>query len=114
MSASDKCQLLANRFRPTSDFKFPKGPNGRSFQLHWLESFPWLAYSKEKNGGYCIPCLLFASNGSGYRSSDPGVLVQSPLIQFSKALEVLRKHTAKEYHQISVVRAEEFLEQPSI
>ena len=93
--------------------------NGRSFQWQWLQSYPWLAYSREKNGGYCIPCLIFAHNGNGYKSSDPGVLVQSPLTQFSKALELLRKHSAKEYHQIAIVSSEAFLrvannEQPSI
>ena len=76
-------------------------------------------YSREKNGSYCVPCLLFAHAGSGYRSTDPGVLVQSPLTQFSKALELLRKHSAKEYHKMAVVRADQFLlvassQQPSI
>ena len=44
-----------------------------------------------------------ANCNSGYWSSDPGVLVWATLIQFSKALEVLRKHPAEEYHQIAVV-----------
>ena len=114
LSTSEKYELLVNQFHPTSDFKFPKGVNGRSFQWQWLQSYPWLAYSREKNGGYCILCLIF---GNGY--SDPGVLVQSPLTQFSKALELLRKHSAKEYHQIAIVSSEAFLrvannEQPSI
>ena len=42
--------------------------------------------------------------------SDPDMLVKYTLTQFSKALELLEKQTAKKYHQIAVVRAEEFLQ----
>ena len=62
---------------------------------------PWLAYSQGKNGGYCIPCRLFVLESNRYRTTtDPAILVQAPLTQFSKALEVLRKHSA---NQIAVV-----------
>ena len=62
---------------------------------------PWLAYSQGKNGGYCIPCRLFVLESNRYRTTtDPAILVQAPLTQ---ALEVLRKHSAREYHQIAVV-----------
>ena len=68
--------------------------------------FPWLVYSKQKNGGYCLPCVVFAS--TGYKGSNPGVLVSCPLTAFSKALEVLRKHADKGHHKAAVVRADEF------
>ena len=109
VSDSDKYQLRVNHFKPTSDFKFPKSANGRSFQFRWLHLYPWLAYSKQKNGGFCIPCVLFATRASRHQS-DPGVLVQRPLTQFSKALELLRKHSTKEHHKIAVVRSDEFLQ----
>ena len=38
------------------------------------------------------------------------MLVKHPLTQFSKALELLEKLTAKEYQKIAVVRAEKFLQ----
>ena len=60
---------------------------------------------------------LFAT--SGHHGSDPGILVRRPLASFSKALEVLSKHTTKKYHKATVVRADEFMqvmrnEQPDI
>ena len=38
------------------------------------------------------------------------MLVKHPLTQINKALELLGKQTAKEYHKIAVERAEEFLQ----
>ena len=71
----------------------------------------------QQQGGYCLPCVLFAT--SGYHGSAPGVPVTRPLTAFGKALETLRKHVSKEYHKTAVVRAEEFSktmsnEQPNI
>lgn len=104
---SDKYQLLKNHFKPGPNYKFPKGIHGRTFQSRWLQVYPWLVYSKKENGGYCLPCVLFAT--CGYQSSTPGILVSRPLTAFSKALELFRKHAEKDYHKMAVVRAEEFL-----
>ena len=68
--------------------------------------YPWLVYSKQENGGYCLPCALFAI--SGYHGSSPGVLVSPLLTAFNKALEVLRKHADKNHHKLAIVRADEF------
>ena len=106
VSASTRYSLLTNHFRPSVDYKFPKGASGRSFQPQWLQSFPWLVYSKQADGGFCLPCVLFAS--VGYRGSSPGVLVSRPLTVFKKALETLRKHADKEHHKSAIVGAEEF------
>ena len=51
--------------------------------------------------------------------SDPGVLVQRPLTNFTKALELLDKHTAKSYHKAAIVRYDDFVkvmrgQQPNI
>ena len=40
-------------------------------------------------------CVVFAS---GYHGLYPGVLVSRPLTAFTKALEVLRKHTVERQH----------------
>ena len=74
-------------------------------------------YSKQDNGGYCLPCALFAR--SGYHGSSPGVLVSRPLTVFNKALEMLRKHADKDHHKLAIVKADEFKktmtnQQPSI
>ena len=45
----------------------------------------------------------------GYRGSEPGILVQHPLTHFGKALEMMHKHSEKEYHKLAVVRSDEFV-----
>ena len=65
-----------------------------------------LVYSKQEDGGFCLPCVLFAP--AGYHGSNPGVLVSYPLIVFKKALETLQKHADKEHHKSAIVLAEEF------
>ena len=52
---------------------------------------------------------LFCFASSGYRGSDPGVLVSHPLTTFGKALELLCKHANKDYHKTAVIRSEQFL-----
>ncbi len=106
-TADQRYNLLVNHFKPGADYSFPKYANGRSFQLRWLQKHPWLVYSKKENGGFCLPCVLFAS--SGYHGCDPGVLVNRPSITFSKAIEIFRKHADKQHHKAAVVRCEEFL-----
>ena len=59
-----------------------------------------------KNGGYFLPCILFAS--SGCQNSNPGVLVNHPLKSLSKALELFCKHVDKEHHKMEVVKADDF------
>ena len=84
-----------------------KHTDGHSFQFQWLQRYPWLVYSRQENGGFCLPCVLFAT--SVYRGSDRGVLVIRPLTTFGKALESLHKHADKGHHKTAVIRSEEFL-----
>lgn len=107
MSDAGKYQLLISHFKPGPDYRFPRGVHGRSFQYRWLQVFPWLVYSKQANGGFCLPCVLFATDG--YNQSTPGVLVHRPLVAFAKALELFRKHAEKDYHKAAVVRADDFI-----
>ena len=108
ISSGERYHLLTNHFKPGPKYTFPKSfTSGRSFQHKWLRQYPWLVYSKRENGGFCLPCVLFST--TGYRGSDPGVLVSRSLTTFNKALEVLRKHTDKSYHKDAVVKADEFL-----
>ena len=61
LNVQQKYKLLTEHFVPTSMFKFPKvfdsGCN-RSFQIKWLEQYPWLVYSKALDGGFCKYCAL--------------------------------------------------------
>jgi hypothetical protein len=54
-----------------------------------------LRYSEVENGGYCLACALFYKAAVNNRA-DLGVLVTKPLIDFQKALEVLKKHQDKQ------------------
>ena len=82
-------------------------------------NFPWLAYSKQENGGFCLPCVLFAASeyrgsdlgilvvrlpcvlfaASEYHGSDLGILVSRPLTTFTMALELLHKHAEDKGYQ---------------
>ena len=102
-----KYQFTVHHFTPDSQYKFPRNSCGRSFQYSWLTKYPWLKYSEQDNGGYCLPCVLFSRSGS--LRADPGVLVSNPLTNFRKALELLDKHGGKEYHKVALVKMDAFL-----
>ncbi len=56
---AEKYEFILNHPSPDSSFRFPKQKDGRSFQRQWMTHFPWLKYSKQENGGYCLPCVMF-------------------------------------------------------
>ena len=103
----DKYQLTVNLFAPAPSYNFQQTTGGRSFQYSWLVKYPWLRYSEQDNGGYCLPCVLFARSTN--LRSDPGMLVKNPLPNFQKALEFLNKHAEKSYHKAAVVQMDAFL-----
>ena len=96
-----KYQLVDDHFIPDPIYAVPRSSNGRCFQHQWLHRYPWPVYSKQENGGFCLPCVLFSRGGN--LQSDPGILVQRPLTNFTKALELLNKNTAKSYHKSEIV-----------
>ena len=107
LSTNTRHNLLSNHLQPPVIYSFLRcSSTGRSFQHRWLQTFPWLVYSQQKDGSFCLPCVLFAH--SGYQGSSPGILVSRPLTNFKKARETLTKHADKEYHHTTIVRAEEF------
>ena len=80
LTSSEKYQLLTNHFTPSA--------NNCTFQHKWLRQYqPWLVYSKRENGGYCLPCVLFAMR---YRGSEPEVLVQQPLTKAEEFLSIMQ------------------------
>ena len=98
-----KYQLLKQPWKPDATYKFPKiqqsGQN-RSFVYNWLNTFPWLAYSKAKEGAFCVYCVLFATPTVGKGShQSTGVLVSRPLCKYKDALEEFREHCKDDsYH----------------
>lgn len=85
-----RSSVIVDHFVPDAMYKFPKASNGRSFQYKWLSKYPWLRYSEKADGGFCVACVLF-SHSSSFRS-DPGILVNTPLTDFKRALEKLNHH----------------------
>ena len=97
-----KYRLIVDHFVPDATYKFPKACNGRSFQYRLLTRYPWLRYSEKADGGFCVPCVLF-SHSCSFRS-DPGVLVNTPLTDFKRAMEKLDYHSESICHKTAMVK----------
>ena len=115
LSDSKKYSYLSHPFKPSANDAFQSHPVTKSgktwnvtFQLCWLEEFPWLSYTSVVTGGICRNCILFPEQpgkgeGPGNNSHRSGLLVlysyQKP---YSKALDktgVLVRHGNTLMHQ---------------
>jgi len=68
LTDEEKFDFCKNTWSLVVGYKFPvikQGNQNRSFQLHWLRRYHWLAYSELKKGGFCKFCALFAPTGGG-------------------------------------------------
>lgn len=102
-SDSERLWVLRNAFRPDAAYKYPaKEEYGkkRSFQHAWIGQFPWLCYSIEENGGYCVHCVLFAK-----RHFNLGQLVTSPMTNFTRAKVTLSQAS----HRMASEDANDFI-----
>lgn len=119
-----KKQYLSNHSKPCPSHPLHSHPvtkKGKtwnvSFQLHWLEQFPWLSYSSVLSGGICRYCILFPeqpSRGEGLGcGSRSGVLILSPYrSSYSKALGkdgVLSCHDNTVMHHRATEKVDFFL-----
>ena len=108
-----RTKILNDHFKPHKAFSFPPRTNKSkklSFRHTWLEQFSWLVYSKSLNGGFCLPCFLFAVRISD-RGCQFGCLVDSPFVNFKKALGkdgILFNHEQNDYHKAALMRQIEF------
>ena len=88
-----------------------------SFQMKWLDQFPWLSYSPLLSGGICRYCILFPeppARGDGLgRGNRAGVLILSPYKSpYSKVLGkdgILVCHDRAVMHSQAAERADLFL-----
>ena len=81
MSDEDKYEIL-KQFDQPQRYKFPAVSERGRFQGSLFLNYPWLAYSKSENGGYCACCVAFAlpiRTGGKF-----GALVESPLTKFKR------------------------------
>ena len=102
LNREERFKALNNMYKPPLQYVFPlhkegAGNHQRSFQHKWLTEYAWLAYSREKDGGYCVPCVFFCKGDEGL-----GKLVNSPLTRFKDAVNTFRQHSKKSYHIHSV------------
>ena len=96
LSDNQKYTLLKHHSKPGDDYIFPsqyEGGCNRSFQRSWLDSYPWLVYSKYLDGAFCPYCALFASPRDHL-----GILVNKPLTKWRKKSEYIGPHAVKGYH----------------
>ena len=100
----DKSHFISS---PDLLHKFPSASSGRTFQHQWLVKYPWLRYSRQANGGVCLPCVMFSRSRSF--PAGPGVLVSTALTHFRKALETLEKHAGRDYHKEAVAAMDDVM-----
>lgn len=89
----EKIKLLDEFYSPPShsDFVFP-AKHFAERRIHFQSSllhdkYPWLSYSPAVNGGFCLPCALFAPEDS---SKDQ--LTNCPSTDFAHGADNLKYH----------------------
>jgi hypothetical protein len=102
MPSELRYKVIQNVDKPDQHFIFPYHDEGknkkRCFQHKWLQDHTWLVYSKSKDGGLCLPCVLFAK--TGHRSV--GMFVVSALTKFKNATTEFSAHAACDYHRFAM------------
>ena len=69
--------------------------------------YPWLAYSKECNGAFCINCVLFAGETTHNSSKLKNLYKNNP--SWGVAPQRLRDHAIKsQVHQTATIRMTNF------
>ena len=105
LNQAEKLGVTDNHFWPAGDF-FPKvSTNGynRSFQRSWQQRYPWLVYSEEFDGGFCLPCIFFATR------ENLGTLIKAPFNRWTKVSKVCGEHEKHHYHVDVIVAYDSFL-----
>lgn len=107
-----KYQQLKNRWQPSLGFKFPASePRNLKFQQKWFAEYPWLAYSLEKDGAYCLFCCLFSFQTVGKGSHmNLKSLVCDPFSRWKDAKEQFKHHQDTTYHKNATVSAQNFID----
>lgn len=101
--ASERYSILTQHIKVENVQSFPKvymnGCN-RHFKPEWTKLYPWLVYSPHDDGGFCLPCVLFASK------DNLGILVNTPFTRWTKVSYVLGSHEKNKYHMDALGAAE--------
>ncbi len=110
LTERDKYSFYCNRFTPDINYKFPRD-GSRGFLYRYLSKYSWLAYSQVENGGFCLPCVLFARTTDTRKGK--GVFVETAFTNFKKIYEMCDLHAAREYHKDAIVVCDAFIDRMS-
>ena len=100
LTAAQKYSLLTKHKMPHKNQIFPTkyiGGCNRSFRYVWLEEHPWMAYSEQVDGVFCIPCAIFCADSS------KGYFVSKQFSIWNKKSEKTKEHTHSLYHQKKLI-----------
>ena len=84
---------ISNCFTPDKNFSFPfdtSVPRSQAFLNKWLEEYDWLRYSKSSNGGFCLPCSLFASKSTKFKNQ--AQLITKPVVASNNSVNSFHRH----------------------
>ena len=110
LNEREKYNFYCHHFTPDLDNKFPKDKS-RSFQHQYLRKYKWLRYGKQDNGGYCIPCVLFAISTDAHKGK--GTFVDTAFTNFKKAYKMCNNYAERHYQTDAVTFCDGFVERMS-
>ena len=87
---------MARLLKQPVGFKIPVNRTygrNRQFRYQWLQEYKWLIHSPSKNGGYCAPFVMFATDKDRL-----GQLLQSPMTNFARAANTVKQHSQQSSH----------------
>ena len=70
-----------------------------------------MIYSQKKNGGYCLPCVLFSRSIDCRKGK--GTFVEMAFTNFKKTYDICDVHAERQYHKEAVVICDAFIERMS-
>ena len=114
LTSEMRLHLIKSTLKVGSDYKFPfSHSSNRKYYVssnHITGRNSCFYFSPSLNGLLCLPCVLFAPDRVGRRSSQPtGRLVSQPLTDFSKLTgkdSYLTTHLERSYHEDAVAKVE--------
>ena len=107
LSNTQKLNIISTKIDTTYNYPttYMNGCN-RKFQAKWSSLYPWIHYSKDKNGVFCKACVLFAPEKVNYQSL--GVLVTTLFRIWTSISSALHRHNKSQYDQDSMVKMDSF------
>ena len=103
--AAEKYNLPTNHRKPRADQVLPPtciGGRKQAFRPVWLSEHPWMVYSEQVDGVFCIACGIFVAKVS------KGKFVCKPFRDWNKKGEKAKEHEQCLYHHQAIEQADDF------